>query len=669
MQTDMNALNQLNLRPVYSQSQRNDMVAPCARQDKPLSESVRETPVRPHQHQHADDGRHGAVQDRYAKREVRPEHSIKKENGRTQSTGEGISCRRRIARECAEANSRAKASKSSFRETYDTVARMNAAAARKASQQGTNVHETKAEGQCEGVEEPILDAPQETAAELGTEELRTKAGVETVEGLVEMPTREEPEPEVFEAVELAMSQLEGIDARGEVVSGAQKVKQEAWGIIRQSLTVISRTFHLNIASQDVAGLQAQQPDAYVAKQFSEILYALKSISQVLERAVHDNVALDMQDQVLEPVQSAVLEKTVRFEIFRLQLAFKMLGVSAEVNNRAAELQNRPVYKGIPEALDPLTVSQPQLQIRQFFANLVDSTEEQIRMVIARIKVLANEAEPEFKGKIILKQLSPAQVSMPHDAKSVDSASVDAFFFRSILKLDTAIRFVPMNQNPVEGEAPVTNQPATPSASTFTGMFYRQSVQQLLSTVSEAVGHEAAASAQDIAARFALLQPQPAETALKPQSMLSRTWDESVMMQIADRLSFAVKNGAHEVRLQLKPESLGEIHMKIKVEGDIVAAKINVESQQVRQIVENNLQSLRDALAEHHLQAGAFDVNVGRHFGSRPNRFSADGNRRHVDAVEGGEGEDEARGVVYGAHAALGSETGRRFGHNTIEYFA
>jgi flagellar hook-length control protein FliK len=138
--------------------------------------------------------------------------------------------------------------------------------------------------------------------------------------------------------------------------------------------------------------------------------------------------------------------------------------------------------------------------------------------------------------------------------------------------------------------------------------------------------------------------------------------------LTGRFSLALKNGAHEVRLQLKPETLGEIKMQIRIEGDVVAARINVESQQVRQIVESNMQSLKDALAEHNLQAGAFDVNVGKGFGDNGHSgaMQADAGNKRASGNGSADSSDESADQ---AEIAAGDETGRRFGKNTIEYFA
>lgn len=135
-----------------------------------------------------------------------------------------------------------------------------------------------------------------------------------------------------------------------------------------------------------------------------------------------------------------------------------------------------------------------------------------------------------------------------------------------------------------------------------------------------------------------------------------------MFQVTQRLSSAVKNGIHEIRLVLKPESLGDMRMTIQIEGDVVMAKINVESQQVKQIVENNLQALKDALEEQNLQAGAFDVNVNQ--GNSENDESSSESGSHNAETMGPEEEG-----AFSSNLTVGTETGRRFGSNSIEFFA
>jgi flagellar hook-length control protein FliK len=146
-------------------------------------------------------------------------------------------------------------------------------------------------------------------------------------------------------------------------------------------------------------------------------------------------------------------------------------------------------------------------------------------------------------------------------------------------------------------------------------------------------------------------------------------DESVLQQVADKLQFAANQGISEIRIQIQPESLGEVKLRIQVEGGVVSAHVQVANQQVQKIIENNIQSLKDALSMQHLQMGSIDVNVRGETGGRSDDESADAERlpapstlSEIGAADGSEVEDASM-------RSSGLDTGRRFGNNTVEFFA
>ena len=110
-----------------------------------------------------------------------------------------------------------------------------------------------------------------------------------------------------------------------------------------------------------------------------------------------------------------------------------------------------------------------------------------------------------------------------------------------------------------------------------------------------------------------------------------------------------------------------MRVKLTIDGDVVMGKIYVETQQVKHIIETNMQSLKDSLAQHNLQTGSFDVNVGGGAREQLNDLP-----RHVIA-DAGNDSGALSGALENTEAPadnpIGSETGRRFGSNTIEYFA
>ncbi|MDR2592149.1 MAG: flagellar hook-length control protein FliK [Chitinispirillales bacterium] len=150
----------------------------------------------------------------------------------------------------------------------------------------------------------------------------------------------------------------------------------------------------------------------------------------------------------------------------------------------------------------------------------------------------------------------------------------------------------------------------------------------------------------------------------------------VIRQISEKLNNAVRSGANEIRMVLRPEALGEVRMSLRVQGDVVFARMQVENKQVKAIVESSLQSLKDSLNRQNLEFGAIDVEVGAQSdGDRSpreiwqemaDRAESRGFRPSVGvAVDGTPIDDDSNGFV----SNLGSDTGRRFGDNTFEYFA
>lgn len=77
----------------------------------------------------------------------------------------------------------------------------------------------------------------------------------------------------------------------------------------------------------------------------------------------------------------------------------------------------------------------------------------------------------------------------------------------------------------------------------------------------------------------------------------------------------------ELKLMLKPESLGEVALRIATQNGIVTAMFVAENQRVKEIIESNFTQLRDALKEQGLEVSELSVSVG-HEGAeeRMNQF-------------------------------------------------
>ena len=65
-----------------------------------------------------------------------------------------------------------------------------------------------------------------------------------------------------------------------------------------------------------------------------------------------------------------------------------------------------------------------------------------------------------------------------------------------------------------------------------------------------------------------------------------------------------------MEIHLKPDSLGRLSLKIIHERGEILAKITTENQQVKEILESNMQMLKDALEESGFNVQSLSVSVG-----------------------------------------------------------
>jgi len=64
-------------------------------------------------------------------------------------------------------------------------------------------------------------------------------------------------------------------------------------------------------------------------------------------------------------------------------------------------------------------------------------------------------------------------------------------------------------------------------------------------------------------------------------------------------------------MQLRPEHLGNISLKMEIDRGVLTAKFVVESQQVKEIIESQFNSLKDALSKQGIDLQRVNVFVGQ----------------------------------------------------------
>ena len=83
----------------------------------------------------------------------------------------------------------------------------------------------------------------------------------------------------------------------------------------------------------------------------------------------------------------------------------------------------------------------------------------------------------------------------------------------------------------------------------------------------------------------------------------------VINQIMDKIKTSVKTDVSEIKLLLRPDSLGEVSLKISTQNGLLVAQFTAESQKVKEIIESNFNQLKDMLNEKGIEVSQLDVNV------------------------------------------------------------
>lgn len=85
----------------------------------------------------------------------------------------------------------------------------------------------------------------------------------------------------------------------------------------------------------------------------------------------------------------------------------------------------------------------------------------------------------------------------------------------------------------------------------------------------------------------------------------------VINQVVEQAKVVIGQDKSEMIIHLKPDHLGKLELKVVTEQGIVAAKFIAESNQVKEIIETNMQLLKDSLEKQGLSIDNVSVQVGQ----------------------------------------------------------
>jgi flagellar hook-length control protein FliK len=119
--------------------------------------------------------------------------------------------------------------------------------------------------------------------------------------------------------------------------------------------------------------------------------------------------------------------------------------------------------------------------------------------------------------------------------------------------------------------------------------------------------------------------------------------EAILSQVVRGLSIRTGDGTQEVRLNLQPEHLGEVSLKLIVDGSSVSASVVAQNADVANTLSSNQHQLARAFADAGLKLTSFTVDVsgGNTPGSPQQRDTTQGFGRHFAVHETTDAQTEA----------------------------
>ncbi len=86
-------------------------------------------------------------------------------------------------------------------------------------------------------------------------------------------------------------------------------------------------------------------------------------------------------------------------------------------------------------------------------------------------------------------------------------------------------------------------------------------------------------------------------------------DSHIVNQTVEHLSIHARGESSSVTVRLHPEELGELQLRMVMEGDQLKVHLHAQSQQVQEVLERNFPRLRDALQDQGMTVEDFQVSV------------------------------------------------------------
>jgi flagellar hook-length control protein FliK len=130
-----------------------------------------------------------------------------------------------------------------------------------------------------------------------------------------------------------------------------------------------------------------------------------------------------------------------------------------------------------------------------------------------------------------------------------------------------------------------------------------------------VNRTAAANGSEFSLPGSANQTYPQERGTAPGIPLpesfQRVWQDKMVPEVVKHTGIIVRDGGEgEIRLILKPETLGNVRIRISINNNSVEGRIVVENNSVKELFDASLDNLKASLRQEGFQSASLEVSVG-----------------------------------------------------------
>lgn len=214
--------------------------------------------------------------------------------------------------------------------------------------------------------------------------------------------------------------------------------------------------------------------------------------------------------------------------------------------------------------------------------------DSIKTAIAKLKIKLAEQNSKASQETpaVAQETTAAVENNPGvEIKGIDEKS------KSALSSDTGSENMNKEASPIEKETRVS------------------AVEVKASTSSEADNVENSGSNTVNPLNLNQLQKNDISSVLDKTETKVTVQAKEIINQVVEKAKIINTPEKSEIMMELKPDSLGKLSLKVVTEQGIVLAKFVAESEQVKQILETNMQLLKDSLEKQGMNVQGFSVSV------------------------------------------------------------